>query len=211
MEPRRVLLAREQDRAVGQGGGVAAHLDELSRTPLTGEMNCTQAVSWAACTGSYTKFIQSAAANAFGAPLGITIVSYQLIPPSSGITSWMSGRSYCICTTSPDQRDARHEVAALQAADVLVAGEGADLTVVGGLLDHVQRLERAVLVDDARVVAEAEHDEPERVPHLREHRHTPAELGVEEVHDAADLATGEGGVVADAGDPGLPRQVERRP
>ena len=65
--------------------------------------NCTQAVSWAACTGSYTKFIQSAAANAFGAPLGITIVSYQLIPPSSGITNWMSGRSYCICTTSPDQ------------------------------------------------------------------------------------------------------------
>ena len=58
-------------------------------------------------------------------------------------------------------------------------------------------------------MAEAEHDEPKGVPHLREHRHAPAELGVEEVHDAADLATGEGGVVADAGDPGLPRQVER--
>ena len=33
----------------------------------------------------------------------MTIVSNQHIPPSSGITNWTSGRSYCSWTMSPDQ------------------------------------------------------------------------------------------------------------
>ena len=32
----------------------------------------------------------------------MTIVSYQLIPPSSGMTNSMSGREYCNWTMSPD-------------------------------------------------------------------------------------------------------------
>ena len=71
----------------------------------------------------------------------------------------------------------------------------------------VEGLERAVLVDDRRVVAHAEHDQPDGVAHLRQHRHPAAELRVEEVHDAAQLPPGERRVVGDAGDPGLPREA----
>ena len=37
-------------------------------------------------SGSYTKFMYSSAAGAFGAPTGITMLSVQSMQPSSGMT-----------------------------------------------------------------------------------------------------------------------------
>ena len=65
-----------------------------------------------------------------------------------------------------------------------------------------------VLGGHARVVALAEHHEPERVAHLGEQADAAAELGIEQVVDALQFPTGLGDVVGEAGDPGLPGEVE---
>src|SRR5690606_39114521 len=74
-----------------------------SRTPSTGDTYPTQAVIWAACTGSYTKYIHMAAASRLTAPFGITIESAQAVAPDSGNTNRTAGLSRAIAATSPDQ------------------------------------------------------------------------------------------------------------
>jgi hypothetical protein len=61
-------------------------------------------VIWACSTGSYTKFMNLAAASRLTAPFGIIIVSAQRMPPDSGITKRTVGVvGLPSWATSPDQ------------------------------------------------------------------------------------------------------------
>ncbi len=92
------------------------------------------------------------------------------------------------------------QVAACQGVVVVVAVEGPELAPVGSFqqlgLGGLDILDGGLL----RHHAQRQQGQAHGVAHLGEHAHATGELGIEEVVEAADLATREGGVVGDAYD-----------
>jgi hypothetical protein len=100
------------------------------------------------------------------------------------------------------------DVALGERAGVVVARELADLVVVDRLLNLRNRLVVGRGIDLARRIhAHLEEEEADRVLHRVEHRDLPLERGVEQLLDGRELASHLLGVVAEAGDVGLPGQA----
>ena len=152
--------------------------------------------------------MNSPAEATLSAPLGMTMLSNQRMPPSAGMTKRMSGRAGLELDHVARPGQAGGELAALQGVDVLVAGEAGHLARRHHVLQPVEGGVGGGEGGPAGVVAPGQHEQAHHLPHLRHHPHPAPEPGVEEVGEGAQVAPGEGGVVGDAGDPRLPRHVE---
>ena len=122
-------------------------------------------------------------------PVGMSMLSVQIIPPSFGIAHLSFGLSASSWTTSPDH--------ATDAAKVpFVSGWAKSLPVkrttwpgVDGRLHALDRGVEAVVGHRCRIVAVREHHESDRVRELHEHRHLALELRIlEELLDRLDRA-----------------------
>ena len=111
-------------------------------------------------------------------PVGISMLSVQIIPPSFGIAHLSFGLSARSWTHVARPGDATRRVALRQRRDVVVARELPIWPESTASWTRSIAPVNVVVRDLRRVVAVRQHDEPDRVRHLAQHRHLALQLRV---------------------------------
>ena len=111
-------------------------------------------------------------------PVGISMLSVQIIPPVSGTAHLSFGLSARELHDVAGPGDRGCEIAVRERLRVVVARETPDLPGVDGRLDRVDRAVEGLVGHRARVVAVLQHDDADRVGQLLQHRDLALELRI---------------------------------